>query len=50
MQTHALHKATAEEHFNYNRWDQAYFWYIAAAALKPKPPVIDWPELLPLPK
>jgi WD40 repeat protein/predicted Ser/Thr protein kinase len=50
VQTYLLHKATAEEHFDYNRWDQAFYWSFAAQLLKPKPPVIDWPELLPRPK
>jgi hypothetical protein len=50
VQTLLLHQATAQEHFDYNRWDQAFYWSVAAQLLKPKPPVIDWPELLPKPK
>jgi eukaryotic-like serine/threonine-protein kinase len=42
VQNHLFHKATAEQHLEYNRWDQATWWFVAAAALKPKPPVIDW--------
>ena len=50
VQNYLLHQATAEEHFDYNRFDQAFYWYVATQALKPKPPVIDGPELLPRPK
>jgi WD40 repeat protein/serine/threonine protein kinase len=42
VQNYFFHKATAEEHLEYNRWDEATWWFVAAAALKPKQPVIDW--------
>lgn len=50
IQRHAWYQTKAEEHFDTNRWDQAFYWAIAAQILKPKPPVIDWPELLAKPR
>jgi hypothetical protein len=47
VQNYLLHKATAEEHLEYNRPEEAKRWFALAEAMKPKPPVIDWPELLP---
>ena len=50
VQNYLLHQAIAEEHFDYNRFDQAFLWSVVAQFVKPKPPVIHWPELLPPPK
>jgi hypothetical protein len=50
VQNYLLHRAIAQEHFEYNRWDQAFVWYAAAELLKPNPLVIDWPEALAKPK
>jgi hypothetical protein len=50
VQNYLLHKAIAQEHFESNRWGQAFVWSIAAEVFRPKPPVIGWPEVLPKPK
>jgi eukaryotic-like serine/threonine-protein kinase len=42
LQNYLLHKAIAEEHLEYQRWEQAFWWFVASAALKARATVIDW--------